>query len=207
MSITDFATLKARVISFINLSDVGTEATTFIQLAESEFNRALTVREMEASVSLSVSSSAHDLPTDFLAHIALTEPRGSGFDEVQYVAIDYFDKLRGGGASCDRVFTIVGNQMLFKPDISEEADPVEMNYRYRKKLPALSDANPTNWLLDKYPDAYLFGTLAEAAMYIKDEQRMATWLTRRDDVINKINQLDTCKIVSRRRVRPSSAVA
>ena len=39
---------------------------------------------------------------------------------------------------------------------------------------------PHNWLLAKHPDAYLFGTLAEAELYIGHDERAPLWLQRRE---------------------------
>jgi hypothetical protein len=46
---------------------------------------------------------------------------------------------------------------------------------YYAKLSKLSDSNTTNWLLTAAPDAYLYGTLMQAAPYLQDDARIATW--------------------------------
>ena len=39
----------------------------------------------------------------------------------------------------------------------------------------LSDTKPTNWLLTKHPDIYLYGALAEAEPYLKNDERIEVW--------------------------------
>jgi len=65
-------------------------------------------------------------------------------------------------------FTTVGQQfeVLPQPDGSYDAELL-----YYAKLPALSDAAPTNWLLTESPDIYLYGTLAQSAPYLKEDER------------------------------------
>jgi hypothetical protein len=46
---------------------------------------------------------------------------------------------------------------------------------YYAKIPALSDAATTNWLLGVAPDVYLYGSLMEAAPYLDDDARVQTW--------------------------------
>jgi hypothetical protein len=41
--------------------------------------------------------------------------------------------------------------------------------------PANLSPAPTNWLLQTAPDAYLYGTLMEAAPYLHDDDRIAVW--------------------------------
>ncbi len=60
---------------------------------------------------------------------------------------------------------------------------------YRKVVPALSDANTSNWLLACAPDAYLYGALLESAPYIKDDERIAVWTAGLVSVINGLNDL------------------
>jgi hypothetical protein len=57
-------------------------------------------------------------------------------------------------------------------------------------VPPLSDSNPTNWLLDKNPDAYLFGCLVEAELYIGHDERVPLWAQRREAALASIEQAD-----------------
>jgi len=44
---------------------------------------------------------------------------------------------------------------------------------YYARLPALSNAEPTNWLLEKFPEVYLYGALIEGAVYLRDQPLLA----------------------------------
>jgi hypothetical protein len=54
-------------------------------------------------------------------------------------------------------------------------DDITIDMVYYGKIPALSDANTTNWLLTKAPDVYLYGALTHAAPFLMDDQRMAVF--------------------------------
>jgi hypothetical protein len=58
---------------------------------------------------------------------------------------------------------------------------------YYQKIPALSDANTTNWLLTDYPDVYLYGALLQATPYIENDQRMPVWERMYAAAIGSIN--------------------
>lgn len=55
-----------------------------------------------------------------------------------------------------------------------------INITYLRGLPPLSDAAPSNWLLKKAPQLYLWGTLVECSAYIGFDERAKLWLERRD---------------------------
>jgi len=58
---------------------------------------------------------------------------------------------------------------------------------YMANLPALSDSNTSNWLLQYYPDAYLYGSLIHSAPYLKDDSRLQIWAALYQSAIDGIN--------------------
>src|SRR6185437_725942 len=73
-----------------------------------------------------------------------------------------------------RAFSVVGGEIQFWP-WSGGTFSAEMTYW--KKIPALSDAAPTNWLLAGHPDIYLYTALIQSAPYLKEDARLSTWGT------------------------------
>ncbi|HTF75064.1 MAG TPA: hypothetical protein VK620_12155, partial [Bradyrhizobium sp.] len=67
-------------------------------------------------------------------------------------------------------------------------DDAGLQIVYRQKTPAVSGA--LNWLWTNYPNAYLFGSLAEAQGLDIDEDKIAVWLKRRDDAFDAIQGRD-----------------
>jgi hypothetical protein len=65
-----------------------------------------------------------------------------------------------------------------------------INIDYLSGIPPLSATASTNWLLQQYPSAYLWGTLAYAAPYIGDDPRMQIWLAGRETAIERIRLAD-----------------
>ena len=61
----------------------------------------------------------------------------------------------------------------------------------RSVVPAVVVAAALNWLMNEYPDAYLFGSLTEAYGFQKDAENQALWGSRRDEVLDDILKLDT----------------
>ncbi|MDV7394022.1 hypothetical protein RZS08_21765, partial [Arthrospira platensis SPKY1] len=55
------------------------------------------------------------------------------------------------------------------------------------EIPALSNSNPTNWVLDKHKSVYLFGALSEANLYIKNAEEATLWKSRFDGLLDELN--------------------
>lgn len=66
----------------------------------------------------------------------------------------------------------------------------ELTVNYYAAWPALSALTPTNILLRVHPDAYLFGSLAEAELFIGHDERAPLWLQRREAIFASIEQAD-----------------
>lgn len=57
---------------------------------------------------------------------------------------------------------------------------------YYGKVPTLSDATPTNWLLTKAPDVYLYGALVHSAPYLREDGRATVWAAMYQSAIDKL---------------------
>lgn len=170
----NYTTLKTNVAAFLNRQDLTDVIPTFIELGEAAINRQLRHRKMLARATNNFQEHFLTLPDDFLQakNIQLDlDPVVS----LQYVTLEHADQLRAGPAQTPgipRYYCIVGDQLEAVP-IPAENYTVELTYYV--KVPTLSDAEPTNWLIETFPDVYLYGTLVHTAPYLKDDVRVALW--------------------------------
>ena len=82
---------------------------------------------------------------------------------------------------------VVATYQIVTADIDDGDSAFEFHY-YRKISPLSASLN---WLMQDYPDIYLFGSLTEAYGFQKDAENQALWGSRRDEVIEDILKLDT----------------
>jgi len=84
-------------------------------------------------------------------------------------------------------YTMVGQQfqVLPSPDGSYTGELL-----YYAKIPALSDAAPTNWLLTEAPDVYLYATLVQSAPYLKEDERTGVWAGLYQTLVNDMKIAD-----------------
>lgn len=193
MSITTYAELQTAVGNWLARDDLSSYVPDFITLFESVANRRLRVRQMETTATLTPSSGAATLPTDYLAWRRLTW-NGSTSRELEFVHPTY---LRAAYPSADagtpRIFTIEGSTLSIRP-----TDGTTLTMDYFQKIPVLSASNTTNWLLTAHPDVYLWGAMVEAHVFAKDAESAAVFKLRRDEAFAEI------EVLSNRTVGPAA---
>jgi hypothetical protein len=142
----------------------------FVALAEKRITRLLRVGDMETTATVVLTDGIGSLPADYVAFrrvLALTSPAGV----LELISPDdaetRFPNETGGQPSH---FTIIGTTVKTYP---LSAANLRLTY-YASPVP-LSDAAPSNWLLTKHPDLYLYGALMEGAVFMKDDQELARW--------------------------------
>lgn len=168
MSLAAYADLQAAVAAWIKRADLASLIPDFIALAEARINRELRVRGMVAEASASIATEFAAVPADFAAarSVRLTASPFTRLDFLSPEQMADFAARRPTGTVA--AFSVVGDQFWFLP---APAAPVDVRLTYYARVPALSDAAPSNWLLHRHPDAYLRGALLEACLYLEDEEQ------------------------------------
>lgn len=67
--------------------------------------------------------------------------------------------------------------------------------------PLLDDANQTNWVTEIIPELLLYQTLSDLEAFLKEDERVAGWKQRRDELLADITGQDIQKIVDRATTR------
>jgi hypothetical protein len=174
MALDTFAGLKATIADYLNRDDLTAIIPSFITIAEAKFNRKLRTRQMIKRANGQIETSFFAYPADWLQAKEF-QLNTNPIVRLQFVTEAYGDELKANryvSIGQPAYYTITGTQLEFipAPDSTYSAE-----LTYYAKIPALSDANTSNWLLAYAPDLYLYGALLEAAPYLKDDERLAVW--------------------------------
>lgn len=174
MALDTFAGLKATIADYLNRDDLTAIIPSFITIAEAKFNRKLRTRQMIKRAEGQIESAFFAYPSDWLQAKEF-QLNTNPIVRLQFVTEAYGDELKANryvSIGQPAYYTITGTQLEFipAPDSTYSAE-----LTYYAKIPALSDANTSNWLLAYAPDLYLYGALLEAAPYLKDDERLAVW--------------------------------
>lgn len=169
MALDTYTNLKTAVADWLNkasLTGVADRAEEFIALFEAQASRELDVREMIGATILTLSQETVGLPSDF-AGVLSFRLAGDASEALTYVLPADLDGSSATGRPSRYTITDV---IVLDPVPDAE---YEARFRYRKRIPALGAARPTNWLLKRHPDAYLYGALSQALIYFRDDERQA----------------------------------
>ena len=160
----------------------------FITLFEADLNRMLRTRDQETAATITMTSGVGTLPADWLEFEVV---RWDGADPtvltpkpMAALVAMYPDTETGYPM---HYFTR-GSLIEVRPLSDEDLVTV-----YYAKVPALTAGSPTNWLMTKAPDAYLYGCIAEANAYIEELDKAVLWKQRGMKVLDDLDLLDRAR--------------
>jgi hypothetical protein len=189
MALDSYSALQTAVethLARVGDSSIASVLPDLITLFEAKAARRLRTRQMEGRDTASLSTQYLALPTGFVEMRSLklnTDP----VQDLDFATPDFISRVWAGSeVGAPKVYSIVGGELMFAPTPDAEYT-VEMAYY---KFSGLSNSNTSNWLLESHPDAYLYGTLVEAAIYLKDEARAVLWTQLRDQAFDAIERED-----------------
>jgi hypothetical protein len=167
-----YAELKTNIANFLNRSDLTSQLDFFIDATEAEFNRRLRVKDMIKRATATADSQYLSLPTDWLEAINV-QIDGNNFGPLfqqSIESIDVYRKSIGSVGGKPIYYALVDNtiELAPTPDTS-----YTLQLTYYGTIDALSDSNTSNFISNSYPDAYLYGALKHASIYLMEDDRVA----------------------------------
>lgn len=188
MALTTYTELKTAVADWLNRSDLTSQIPDFISLCEARIRR--TVRTKHTSIlqaTLAAGDKSVALPAgvaDLLSVSLSGSTYGDTLTTVSHSVLLAKRRLytsAGTPVWC----AIVGETLEFAPT-ADTAYTVDIEVE--GPFEALSSTVATNWILDDYPDVYLYGTLAESAGFLIDDDRLPTWNGRYEKAMAELEQ-------------------
>lgn len=173
MALNSYSALKDSVAAWLNEADLVGRIPDFIALAEAVINRRVDHRQMVGVVTLGAGSDRAALPDDFTAMRAIT----AGGERLAFVTLDAYAQRAAGAA---RAYTLAGPYILFDRPVDAAT------LIYSRQVEPLAESGG-NWLLDAFPDVYLYGALSQAAPYVDDSDRAGTWVQLFEKALTEIN--------------------
>ena len=188
MAITTYSELKTAVADWLNRSDLTSAIPNFIMMAEAQMNRQVRHRKMVTWATATLDTSYFAVPSDWKETIRF-QLNTNPVTPLVFVTPEQLleDSQRFSAANQPMFYTTIGQQfeVLPQPDGSYEAELL-----YYAKIPSLSDAAPTNWLLTESPDIYLYATLIQSAPYLKEDERTAIWTSLYEKLVEDMRVAD-----------------
>ena len=186
MAITNYTELQDAIGEFLNRDDLATTIPTFISLAEADLNRRIRHWRMEKRANAVLDTQYSALPADFLEVIRfyITSNNTQPLELIsQSELLDRkYRNLATSGMPGYYAITAGEIEVYPVPDGAYDAE-----LYYHARTPALSTSNTTNWLLDYFPDVYLYSSLVHTAPYLQEDNRLTVWAALQQSAIDAIN--------------------
>ena len=186
MAITTYAELKTSITDFLNRDDLDTVAPTFISLAEADLQRRVRHWRGEKRSTAEIDTQYSAIPADFVEAIRFYITGGDTRPLELISQAELLDRkfrnLNTSGQPAYYAITAGEIEVYPVPDATYTSE-----LYYNARVPALSDSTTTNWLLEYYPDAYLYGSLVHSAPYLKEDARLQTWAALYQSAVDAIN--------------------
>lgn len=198
INISNYQELLAAGADWLNRFDLVDQLPSFVMLSTAQFNREFRLRDMMVRAEATSANEFVELPGDWLEHYSLVLANPQSNYPLRYISEKESNELKayaGGASGPVAAYTIIGNSIELVPSPGANVD---LRMVYYQRIANLSDLQPVNWLLTKSPDLYLYSTLLQAAPYLKDDQRLPTWVQLRAAIA------ETMRLESEAALRPRS---
>ena len=175
--ITNYTELQTAISQWMHRTDLALIIPDFIGIVEEKANRYLRTKDNEIYLApTAIVSNRITIPVDTVAVKSLWL---NGYD-APIKAQSLETVLSSSTNGLATLYAWQSNEFVFNG-----AGTVE-GVLYQR-IPALSDLNPTKWLLTATPSIYLFGALSEANLYIKNSEEATLWKARFDGLLDELN--------------------
>lgn len=184
--ITDYASLLSAAADWANRADLTARMPDLVALAELELRRKVRGRVLEADYAMTgvVGSRFVPLPADYQEPLNLWWNNGVDREPLRFIPPELIDAWVTPSRPLQ--WTVDGSNVAFECPCDQTYG---FTFRYRQKL-ALSASAPTNNLLTQSPDAYLFATRVQIALYLEDDAGAQRWEQRLGKTLHDIREVE-----------------
>jgi hypothetical protein len=179
MALTTYTELKASVADWLNRADLVATVPDFIALAEASMRRDIRARPEIQTIDIDIDTADYPLPCGFDGIVSLTR-MSDDRRPLDLVPVSELDTITHTGMATR--YSVSGDSLYF------DTAPGNVRLRYRALFCPLSDRTRCNWILSKHPDAYLYGSLMQAAPYLREDDRIGVWGNMYGAAIDAINR-------------------
>lgn len=178
--------LIAYIIAHLQLdSETAAQVPTFIRAGEYRLNRLVTAPERETSATLNTvaGEQAVALPVDYRQLRTAQFIADDGYP-LEPVTLNVLHSQYSDSSGRPVAYAISEQSVQFGP-IPDGAYAVNLTYMAR--IPALTLANQTNWLLATNADVYVYATLWQAAAWLEDINAAVSFRAEMMTIIEELN--------------------
>ena len=194
MSFT-LATLKSTVQDYCETAETTfvADLDTFIKESEERILKNVELPVFRKNVTGSAASSNTYLstPTDFLAPYSLAVISSSVYSYLLFKHVSFIRDFTPNPATTGtpKYYALFDDNTFMLAPTPDQNYSFELHYKYRPASLTTTSGTDTTWLSLNAPDALLYGTLVEAATFLKVPEEVAQYEQRCVQAINSLKNL------------------
>jgi hypothetical protein len=194
MSFT-LATLKSTVQDYCETAETTfvADLDTFIKESEERILKNVELPVFRKNVTGSAASSNTYLstPTDFLAPYSLAVISSSVYSYLLFKHVSFIRDFTPNPTTTGtpKYYALFDDNTFMLAPTPDQNYSFELHYKYRPASLTTTSGTETTWLSLNAPDALLYGTLVEAATFLKVPEEVAQYEQRFIQAINSLKNL------------------
>lgn len=185
IALGNYTLLQAHIAEKMDRDDLAAQIPNFIRMAEFWLSDKIFHPLGEASATLITvpGSETLSLPTDFrqLRHAYVA---GAQAQPLQQVSPSSLREEWPNASGMPQAFAIAAGTLQLAP-VPDGAYNIVLGYL--GALTPLSDSNPSNWLLARRADVYVYAALLQAEAHIVNDGRLPLWKAALDEALADLN--------------------
>lgn len=181
MALADYASLLIDAGEYAGRDDFAQHFDRFLRLAEAKLNRTLRVADMEKQETISLVEGDAPLPADFLEARDVVYPPNRPLRSVSLQVLS----ARYSCGGVPQGYAVVGDTISVRPKWTGD-----IALTYYGAIPPLTMQSPTNWLLTKAPDVYLYAVGEEIGIWARDAAQVSAAQGLRVQAMSGLTLLD-----------------
>lgn len=198
MAISTYDELQAAVANWVERDDLTTRIPEFITLGETVLNRRLRTRDMEASVTVTPSTTVRyvALPAGYMELVSFTDDLGHPLSAVDSETLE---NIAYGQSAARPSYYRISSRIDFDA-VADKTYSFKLNYLKRLDIAT----GLTNAVLTNHPDCYLYSALLQSAPFIMDDERINTWRALLEVAVRDANNQENRNMAVLRTDLPSA---
>ena len=194
MSFT-LATLKTAVQDYCETSETTFVSTlpTFIKEAEERIlkNVEMPVFRKNQTGTLGSCNTYLSTPDDFLSSYSLAVISSSVYSYLLFKHVSFIRDYTPNASTTGtpKYYALFDDNTFILAPTPDSTYTVELHYKYRPASLTAGADSGTTWISDNAPDALLYGTLVEAATFLKIPEEVPMYQQRFDMAIQNLKRL------------------
>jgi hypothetical protein len=173
MAISNYSELQTAVGNWLNRSDLTSYVPDLIMLGEARIYRKLRIRAMETALNSTIASGVIAVPATYV-ELKSARIDGTPVQPLTRTSVDniYHKYPTRSADGMPNQIAREGSNFIFGPypDSTYTVKGI-----YYARLTPLSVSNTTNWFTANAPDLLLWAALAEAEVFLKNDERTIVW--------------------------------